>query len=283
MRLSYLLLAGSLLAAPARAQTVPGLPTDQVRLEAIYRLTYRPDSTAPATRSELMRLQLGSKVSRFESLTAVRGDSALKAQFDASIAQSKATGTVPTIKMEASYVSRFRGQAIFKVPAGRQVVTTDKIEQVPYVYTESSGPVWAIGTGTTTVAGYACQHATTAWGGRTWEAWFTREVPIADGPYKFYGLPGLIVQVIDTRQHYTYTLAKLRQLPAPAPLELPDAKSKPIAKAEFLQAKADNARSTADRLLASGNIRFNTPEEEASFRQKARERAKRPTNPIELK
>jgi hypothetical protein len=36
-------------------------------------------------------------------------------------------------------------------------------------------------------------------------------------------------------------------------------------------------------MLASGNIRFNTPEEETAFRQKARERAKRPTNPIELK
>jgi GLPGLI family protein len=282
MRLFYMLLAGVLLAVPVRAQVIPALPAEQVRLEAIYRLTYRPDSAAPATRSEMMRLQVGSQVSRFESLTAVRGDSAVFAQAKAAFDQAKAGGTVPTLKIEGSYRTKFRGQAIFKMPASRQVVVTEKLERLPYAYLEPDAPAWTIGSATATVAGYTCQRATATWAGRRWEAWFTREVPVPDGPYKFYGLPGLVVQVADSRQHYVFELAKLRQLTAPVALELPAAETKPIGKAAFQKAQADYSNSATERMLASGNLRFNTPEEEAKFRQQARERAKRPTNPIEL-
>lgn len=272
-----------LLATTAQAQLAPPLSPDQARLECFYRLTYRPDSTAPATRTETMRLQVGSKWSRFESLTALRGDSMLTATVTAAEAQAKATGTTPTINMDGTYRSGFRGQVIFKTPTALQVLVTDKMGTVPYTYTEPVPVAWAIGTATTTLAGYACQQATATWGGRTWQAWFTREVPVADGPYKFYGLPGLIVQVADTRQHYVYELVALRPLLAPVALMLPNPKAQAIAKDKFVAGKAAYTRNAMAQMLASGNVRFKTTEEEAQAQQKARERAKRPTNPVELK
>lgn len=288
MRLLFPLLASVLLAAPAHAQTVPPLPADQVRLEAIYRLTYRPDSTAPATRTETMRLQIGSKWSRFESLTSLRGDSILTAAVMTGEAQSKATGVMPTLNMDAmglatTYRSGFRGQYIFKTPTAKQTLVADIMGTTHYLYSEPAPVAWAIGTATATIAGYACQQATVTWGGRNWQAWFAREIPVADGPYKFYGLPGLIVQVADTRQHYVYELVALRRKPAPVALTLPDATARPITKEKFVTGKAEYTRNAMEQMMASGNIRFKTPEEETAFRQKARERAKRPTNPIELK
>ena len=287
MRLRYLLLAGALLARPARAQTVPALPADQARFEATYRFTYRLDSTAAATRTETMRLRAGSKLSRFESLNALRGDSVAEAAFATAKLQSAGSGAIPTISLKGmenpAFRSSFRGQIIYKVPANKQVVVADKIGTSNYVYQEQLPLVWAIGSATATVAGYACQRATTTWGGRTWEAWFTREVPVAEGPYKFYGLPGLIVKADDTRSHYVYELLSVRQLAAPVAIALPDANAKPIEKEKFTSSKVAYTRNSAEQMLANGNLRFNTPEEEASFRQKARERANRPTNPMELK
>lgn len=273
---------------PVRAQSAPPLPPDQARVECFYRLTYRLDSTALATRTETMRLQVGSKWSRFESLTALRGDSVTQAAVTAGLAQAKATGAVPTLDLRplgltTTYRTGFRGQVIFKTPAAQQVLVNDIMGTVHYAYTEPAPLAWTIGTATSTIAGYACQQATTTWGGRTWQAWFTREVPVADGPYKFYGLPGLIVKVADTRQHYVYELVALRRLPAPVSLKLPDPAAKPIAKDQFVTSKAEYTRNSMAQLMASGNIRFNTPEEEAQAQQKARERAKRPTNPLELK
>lgn len=52
---------------------------------------------------------------------------------------------------------------------------------------------------------YNCQKATGTFRGRTYEAWFTPDIPIKEGPYKFGGLPGLILEISDTDKHYVYT------------------------------------------------------------------------------
>src|SRR5690606_1469092 len=55
----------------------------------------------------------------------------------------------------------------------------------------------------------ACQRADIRFGGRDWVAWFTTEIPIPDGPYKFCGLPGLIVSIADTQQHWQFDLTHI--------------------------------------------------------------------------
>lgn len=47
---------------------------------------------------------------------------------------------------------------------------------------------------TNTVLGYECLKAETDYHGRHWTAWFSPEIPVADGPWKLHGLPGLIMK-----------------------------------------------------------------------------------------
>ena len=51
---------------------------------------------------------------------------------------------------------------------------------------------------------YKVQKASTHYGGRDWIAWFSSELPYNDGPYKFCGLPGLILKLHDTKEHYVF-------------------------------------------------------------------------------
>ena len=53
---------------------------------------------------------------------------------------------------------------------------------------------------------YNTQKATTEFGGRKWNAWFTTDLPFQDGPYKFNGLPGLIVKIEDDGGNYSWEL-----------------------------------------------------------------------------
>ena len=48
------------------------------------------------------------------------------------------------------------------------------------------------------VGDYQCQKAVTSFGGRKWTAWFCPDIPVDGGPYKFCGLPGLILKVEDS-------------------------------------------------------------------------------------
>lgn len=47
---------------------------------------------------------------------------------------------------------------------------------------------------TTNVLGYECVMAESDYHGRKWKAWFTPEIPVAFGPWKLRGLPGLILK-----------------------------------------------------------------------------------------
>lgn len=56
---------------------------------------------------------------------------------------------------------------------------------------------------TKTILGYECVMATTNYHGRQWNAWFTADIPISAGPWKLLGLPGLILESVDsTHQHH---------------------------------------------------------------------------------
>lgn len=46
---------------------------------------------------------------------------------------------------------------------------------------------------TKNILGFDCLFAYSDYHGRRWNVWFTPEIPIQDGPWKLYGLPGIIL------------------------------------------------------------------------------------------
>ncbi|MFC0344659.1 GLPGLI family protein [Epilithonimonas hispanica] len=77
-----------------------------------------------------------------------------------------------------------------------------------YSYTTNDNQDWKIVNETKEVNGLQLQKATTFFGGRHWEAWFSLSFPFQEGPYKFRGLPGLIVELKDDKNQFIFQLAK---------------------------------------------------------------------------
>ena len=72
-------------------------------------------------------------------------------------------------------------------------------------YTEPTEmPVWQILPETKELLGYGCQLATCDFRGRQWYAWFSPDIPINEGPWKLFGLPGLVLEAWDSKKHYAY-------------------------------------------------------------------------------
>lgn len=70
---------------------------------------------------------------------------------------------------------------------------------------------WKIFTDTMSVMNYICQKATCHFRGRDYIAWFTMDIPINNGPWKFSGLPGLILKISDTEKQYNFECIGIEQ------------------------------------------------------------------------
>src|SRR5699024_10984101 len=82
---------------------------------------------------------------------------------------------------------------------------------------------------------YIAHKATTSFGGRSFEAWFTPEIPIVDGPYVFGGLPGLIIELYDTNRDYHFNLASIQPLNKSYFINSESRNSKQVSKEEYIK------------------------------------------------
>src|SRR6218665_698056 len=71
---------------------------------------------------------------------------------------------------------------------------------------------WKITSETKKIQNYTCYKATTSFRGNNFEAWFTPDIPLNIGPWKWYGLPGLILEAYDVEKKNVFLLEKIEKL-----------------------------------------------------------------------
>ncbi len=69
---------------------------------------------------------------------------------------------------------------------------------------------WDLHQETKQIGKFTCQKATIKFRGRSYIAWFTNEVPVPFGPWKFQGLSGLILEVYDTDKVFHIIAYKIK-------------------------------------------------------------------------
>ena len=222
----------SFLTTYAFAQNTEKLIRDNVKLRCYYTLSKKkPDEKAPF-RIDTMLLDIGTEISRFYDPARLTRDSVVSNLFN------------PANQSSVKAVNVFRGENSKQVTDMPGTVGSDLTEGESYqilkdkkgnvtvldyvsnmspklLFEENLGKLnWQLEEGTDTIATYVCQKANLKFRGRSYIAWFTPDVPVNDGPWKFSGLPGLILKIEDTDQLFSFTLIGMTQPKNPLPITI---------------------------------------------------------------
>lgn len=177
----------------------------------IYEMTYKPKKDSAKLEKELMVLDISKSKSIYQDYTNVSQDSILK---DAMEKMKRAGAFNPDFsknmkKAKISYrVNKFYPS--MKIQYVEVLMSMGKF--TPIAYSENLKFDWKVLPDKTKIGEYNVQKATTEFAGRKWTAWFSTDLPFQDGPYKFYGLPGLIVKIEDEAKDYSWVLQANKKL-----------------------------------------------------------------------
>lgn len=167
------------------------------------------------TYDDLQRLDIGSHFSKYYSYFVYNSDSLVTEW-------GKHNGNAQSIPLRLGEKgkipdwSEYVYSEYFKCFSSNSLTEYSRMPM--YLYQENSRyteqlPIqeWEIHEDTIMIIGYCCQKATCTFRGREYTAWFSMDIPISNGPWKFGGLPGLILKVYDMERLFVYECIRIEE------------------------------------------------------------------------
>ncbi|RYE36673.1 MAG: GLPGLI family protein [Sphingobacteriaceae bacterium] len=190
-------------------QSVQAQKPDAAVALIYYTFSHIRDTTNRANvYTENMELLLGKNASVYRST-----DHRLESeQLKRLIAEQRNAGATGTVSVKLAHKPHDINKPYYQFQAEKKLIRQEK--QVNYYLVEEVWPVmnWKITTDTTSFKSLHCQKAITVFKGRSYEAWFCPALPFRSGPWKFNGLPGLILEVSDSRKEVVFKFAGLEDV-----------------------------------------------------------------------
>jgi GLPGLI family protein len=258
---------------------------DSAYLKCTYRLTSVKDTSDAGQKKsglvDMQVLQIGNDMSKYFSQYAIDYDKEIQKML------KKGANSFPNSLEYGTY-----GYEIFKNNSDKYKITVTDLGT--HLGANSFGPCyqyedelsdmkWKIEKDTSTILTYKCQKAVTEFRGRSWEAWFTSEIPINNGPWKFGGLPGLIIKVSDSQQYFVFECIGIKNLKKKEPIKFYTLKYIKIARKDLqkLYKKFHEDNATFKTMLGISSMFVDPVTNE--LKDISHTKIVLPYNPIELK
>ena len=161
----------------------------------IYDVVYKKDSTSNITTKENYILDIGTKETKYYT-------------YDFFVADSLITNNIPfpkEMKLNTSDIIVHKNN-------NNEFSQYDLLENTVLQLQTNDTQKWNLSQEKKNIKNLSLQKAITTWGGRNWTAWFAEEIPFQEGPYKFHGLPGLIVEIYDDKKNYHFELVRSEKI-----------------------------------------------------------------------
>ena len=196
---------------------------DSTNLEVIYNLKYRRRSNPGESHLWMLtKLQIGTLYSKYYSIICQFIDDVQQVI----LGQVQKSTKMPGVGYSYPYTEE---ELAIKNNSGRDFVNSEiwinnhtrGLKERAHDYARYSQSIeyveslpqfeWELMEAVDTIAGYTCSTAKTSFRGREWTVWFTPEIPLSVGPWKFNGLPGLILKAQDDKLDYIWECQNITQ------------------------------------------------------------------------
>lgn len=171
---------------------------------------------------DLFNLEIGKNTSKYYSALRAHGDSLQEADIKSG---ELTIETAEIMNKKKNYYRNKSSVVIYNSYPKNYCTVRGMIVINAYQYKDTINIKWKLTSDTMHILGYNCNKASAVFRGRNYTAWFTPEIPIPLGPYKFFGLPGLVLKVNDSEGIYNWEcvgLTKLNGLNKPITIEKND-------------------------------------------------------------
>lgn len=186
---------------------IVGIVTFAQNKRFIYEYKFIPDSTnVDDVKTEMMFLDTTKDGSKYYSYTVFNSDSIMKVDLEKQLA---ATGSI-NVKSDMQKGSvRY---SVTKTYPDYKINLHRRLGMDAYNISDDRKINWKILPEKEKIGEWNAQKAEADFAGRHWIAWFSTEIPIQDGPYKFRGLPGLIVKIEDKTGSHKMELKGIKNI-----------------------------------------------------------------------
>lgn len=104
----------------------------------------------------------------------------------------------------------FRYKYMYTNTLNQLITSVDWLSSKTVQYEETIPKLeWKLISETKIIENYVCFKAKVNFRGREFIAWYTNDIPLPYGPLKFSGLPGLIIEIYDSKKEYTIVANKI--------------------------------------------------------------------------
>ncbi|AFM03565.1 Protein of unknown function (Porph_ging) [Bernardetia litoralis DSM 6794] len=251
----------------------PFLSKAQTGHRLIYNLKYQIDSTdINSVRDEIYYLDMFGNESYFLSKDQFVKDSFLLASTDQQLMSMMGNPANRPKYPKNTYIITIKQNTIKHY---------EKVVLQEFAYEEELNLDWKLSDDTLTIGNYLCQKATTYFAGRNYEAWYTTAIPLTAFPYKFGGLLGTTLRIVDSKNHYQFDLMEIQTVQKYIIIyDSVDKHESNMSKKEFWENRK-KMNQNPELKFANSGISFGDGNNER-MRKKTEARLKRENNPIEL-
>ena len=203
-----------------RVDSVPKHIVDNARYRVFYRMVFSQDVENLDLRTEAQTILLiGTNHSAFLDYNVLRSDSLLNVIYR----NNADAGEVFVQLMPFRRLVNFNTTIIKNYPERGSFTFQERIMDDNHRYVDRDVNLnWILVNEEREIAGHTARKATTTFRGRDYIAWFAPGIPISEGPFVFSGLPGLILEIYDTENHYRFTINGLTAVTGYDPIYLRD-------------------------------------------------------------